>query len=87
MLKKRLLVLAVLLCSLGFVASNPASAALACSCAATSCTRCEALCDTLSDEDIARAWDCCYQAWDATFPGCEAAAPTTIDVVTKEENP
>lgn len=92
MLKKRFLVLAVLLCSLAFVTSKPANAKFACSCAATSCTRCEALCDTNSWEDYQRAVSCCNQAWDVTFPAseCGATAPETRTVVTvasEEGNP
>lgn len=82
MLMKRLLVLAVLLCSLAFVTSKPASAVVACSCAATSCTECEAVCDTLSDQDIDRAVSCCEQAWDVTFPDCGASSVSSRKVRT-----
>lgn len=69
MLKKRLLVLTLMLCSLAFVASESAGTASAgawCSCAATSCTSCEALCDpdpgTSSAEVLAAAQSCCEGA-------------------------
>jgi hypothetical protein len=82
MLKKRLSVLAVLLCSLAFVASEPASAAGAwCSCAATSCTTCQALCDpdpgTSAGEVEAAALSCCEQAWKDTGPAM-ACGPSGI---------
>lgn len=73
MLKKRLSLLAVLLCSLAFVASEPASAAGSwCSCAATSCTTCQATCypdPGTSDAEVeAAAVSCCEQAWRDTGP-------------------
>jgi hypothetical protein len=82
MLMKRLLVLAVLLCSLAFVTSKPAGAVVACSCAAISCSECEAVCDTLSERDIDRAVRCCEQAWDATFPDCGLASRSSRRVTT-----
>lgn len=72
MLKKRLMVLAVLLCSLAFVATEPASAGAWCSCAATSCTTCQATCSpdpgTTEGEVMAAAEACCEQAWKDTGP-------------------
>jgi hypothetical protein len=69
MLKKRLLVLAVMLCSLAFIASEPASAGSWCSCAATSCTSCEATCSpdpgTSAGEVLAAAQSCCVEAMQA----------------------
>ena len=64
MLKKRLLVLAVMLCSLAFVASEPAKAGAWCSCAATSCTSCDAVCDPdpgTTDAQVAAAKESCCQ--------------------------
>ena len=72
MLKKRLLVLAVMVCSLAFVATEPASAGAWCTCAATSCTTCEASCSpdpgTTYDQVVAAATSCCEQAWKDTGP-------------------
>jgi hypothetical protein len=81
MLKKRLLVLAVMLCSLAFVASESASAGAWCSCAATSCTTCEALCDpdpgTTDAQVMAAAEACCNQAWKDTGPAM-ACGPSGV---------
>ena len=78
MLKKRLLVLAVMLCSLPFVASERASAGAWCSCAATSCTTCEASCSpdpgTTYGEVVAAAESCCQQAWKDTGPAMACPA-------------
>jgi hypothetical protein len=70
MLKKRVLVLAMMLCSLAFVASESAGTAKAgawCSCAATSCNYCEAVCDpdpgTTQAQVDAAAYSCCTQNW------------------------
>jgi hypothetical protein len=69
MLKKRLLVLAVMLCSLAVLASETAEAGAWCSCAATSCTSCEATCSpdpgTSAGEVLAAAQACCVQAMEA----------------------
>lgn len=66
MLKKRLLVLTVMLCSLAFVASEPAKAGAWCSCAAISCNTCEYQCDpdpgTTQAQVDAAAMTCCVQA-------------------------
>ena len=69
MLKKRILVLVVMLCSLAFVASESAGTANAgawCSCAATSCTSCSGQCNpdpgTSTAEVMAAAQACCEQA-------------------------
>lgn len=82
MLKKRLLVLAVMFCSLAFVASESTSAESWCSCAATSCTECNASCDPdpgTSAEDVwAAAQSCCRQAWKDTGPGM-ACPPSGVN--------
>jgi hypothetical protein len=56
----------VMLCSLAFFASEPASAGSWCSCAATSCTSCEATCSpdpgTSAGEVLAAAQSCCEGA-------------------------
>jgi hypothetical protein len=69
MLKKRLLVLTVMLCSLAFVASESAGTAKAgawCSCAAISCNTCDYQCDpdpgTTQAQVDAAALSCCQQA-------------------------
>lgn len=81
MLKKRVLVLALMLCSLAFVASERASAGAWCSCAATSCTTCEASCSpdpgTSVGEVLAAAQSCCEQAWKDTGPAM-ACGPSNL---------
>lgn len=78
MLRKRLLVLAVLLCSLAFFASERASAGAWCSCAATSCGYCEAECypdpGTTEVQIEAAAWSCCTQNWKGIGCGEMSAA-------------
>jgi hypothetical protein len=63
---KKLLVLAVMLCSLAFVGSEPASAGSWCTCAATSCTSCSGQCNpdpgTTTAEVMAAAQACCEGA-------------------------
>jgi len=85
MLKKRLLVLAVMLCSLTFVASEPAKAGSWCSCAATSCNECSAECDpdpgTTRGEVIAAAQSCCNQNWSEI--GCGATVATSASGITQ----
>lgn len=87
MLKKRLLVLAVMLCSLAFVASESAGTASAgswCTCAATSCGECVAECypdpDTPDKQVESAALSCCQQNWKAIGCGDVSAATAASGV-------
>lgn len=88
MLKKRFLVLALMLCSLAFVASESAGTAKAgawCTCAATSCNYCSAVCDpdpgTSAEDEWAAAISCCNQNWKGI--GCDVPVATSPGGVSK----